>query len=262
MALALAALGVLALAGTWMRLRANGIDGWYVALSLALLLPIFFGEQTARRYLYPLLPLLLVHAGVALAAVTADLSPRARRAAVGLAVAVPLSISGASMATVAKRGMDGAAVLEGFPIRYSDMIEYYTTRDEVRARLAAAENAGVIAGFEAVAQVTPAQARVMWVRPEYVSVLSHRAAEPWFFDRDATRLAQAVDEGGVDYVIVAGIVKSDLAGARAGQGPIHETLARFALPVLEIPNAVHGRPDFILLKVDRAALRAFLTARA
>ena len=47
-----------------------------------------------------------------------------------------------------------------------------------------------------------------------------------------------------------------------GSQGVENALAAYARIVIEIPNAVDGRPEFRLLKVDRPALRAFLQASA
>lgn len=254
--------GFVCLAGTWMRLRGNHIDGCYVVLSLALLTPVFFGEQAARRYLYPLLPVLLIHGAVALAHLTASFAPAQRRAAIALGAIVPAVVAASSLAIVAERARDNTPVLEGFPIRWSDMFDYYAARDEADARYGAASSAGVLAGFDAIGRATPASARVMWMRPEYVAVLARRRAEPWFYADDQARLARSIESRGVDYVALSGIVKSDLDARQGSQAAIQEALIPFATPVIVIPNAVTGRDEFILLKVDHTAVRAYLASRA
>lgn len=255
------ALGVLCLVGTWIRLRRGRIDGWYVVFSLALVAPVFFNEQTARRYLYPLLPVLLVHAAVALRELTASFAPVERKATIAVAVVVPAVVSAMSLAILAERALDNAPVLEGFPIRWSDMFDYYVARDDADARHGAASNAGVLAGFDAIARATPAKARVMWMRPEYVAVLANRPAAPWFYSDGEARLARSIESLDVDFVALSGITKSDLEARQGNQAKIQEALTRFAAPVILIPNAVIGRPEFILLKVDRAAVRAYLASR-
>ena len=135
-------------------------------------------------------------------------------------------------------------------------------RDEADARHGAASNAGVLAGFEAIGRATPEGARVMWMRPEYVAVLAHRPAQPWFYADDEARLARSIESRGVDYVALSGITKSDLDARQGDQALIQQALTRFATPVIVIPNAVSGRDEFILLKIDHAAVRAYLDSRA
>ena len=254
----LAVPALLAVAGTWMRVRRNALDGWYVALMLAAILALFFGENSARRYLYPIVPLLMVNAGVALAALTRRLPGRSRTAAIVLAVAAPALACLPASVLLLQKAFDRRPVLDGFAIRYSDITEYYTTLNVARARALAAKHAAVIAGFEAIARVTPPEAKVMWVRPEYVSLLSGRAAQPWYYRWDERTLARRIEASGVGYVVVSGLVKSDLAFTAGDPAGIQRTLARFATPVLEIPNAVVPANEFILMRIDRGALAAFI----
>jgi hypothetical protein len=142
------------------------------------------------------------------------------------------------------------------------MFDYYAARDEADARHGAASNAGVLAGFDAIGRATPADARVMWMRPEYISVLAHRRAEPWFYADDEARLARSIESRGVDYVALSGITKIDLDARQGNQAVVQQALMRFATPFIVIPNAVTGRDEFILLKVDHAAVRAYLASRA
>jgi 4-amino-4-deoxy-L-arabinose transferase-like glycosyltransferase len=88
----LALLGVLALAGTVLRVRRNALDGWYVAIMLLAVLALYVNEDTTRRYLYPIVPLLLVNAGVALAALARRLPRPAGAAFAALAVGAPLLV--------------------------------------------------------------------------------------------------------------------------------------------------------------------------
>ena len=257
----LAVLAVFCLAGTLLRMRAAKLDGWYVAVALAMLMPVFFGEQTARRYLYPLLPVLLVHGGVALATVAAPIARRRRDVVIGLAWAVMMIAPATSIVTLAQRSLDDSPVLAGFPIRWSDMIDYYTSRDEEMARRMAASNAGLLAGFATIDRATPRDARVMWVRPEYISVLANRPAAPWYYGLDERRMAQAIESADVSYVVLSGITKSDLAARQAEEAPVQRALERLAEPVIEIPNAANGQPEFILLRVNRGAVRALLAPR-
>lgn len=254
----LALLALLCVAGTWMRVRRNALDGWYVAITLAAVVALFFGEDAARRYLYPIMPLLMVNAGVALAALTRRLPGRSRKAAIVLAVAAPALACLPASVLLLQKALDRRPVLDGFAIRYSDITEYYTTLNVARARALAAKHAAVIAGFEAIAHVTPPDAKVMWVRPEYISLLSGRAAEPWYYRWDERTLARRIEASGVGYVVVSGLFKSDLAFTRSDPAGIHRTLARFATPVLEIPNAVVPANEFILMRIDRGALAAFI----
>ena len=257
-AIVLAIVALLALAGTALRVRCNALDGWYVSIMLLAVFALYVNEDTTRRYLYPILPLLLVNAGVAIAALARRLPRRAGAAFIALAAAAPVVACLPALALLAQKALDGRPVLDGFPVRYSDMTAYYTTVDLARSQYLAATHAAVISGFGAVASVTPAGAKVMWVRPEYVALLSRRAAEPWYYAWDERTLARRIRDAGVEYVVVSALYKADFARELTDPGPIHRAVARYAVPVLRIPNAISAEDDFVLMRVDREALSAFL----
>jgi len=261
-AIVLAIVAILALAGTALRVRSNALDGWYVAIMLLAVFALYVNEDTTRRYLYPILPLLLVNAGIAIAALARRLPRRVGAAFAALAVGAPILVCLPAFALLAQKALDRRPVLEGFPVRYSDMTAYYTTVDLARARRLAATHAAVISGFGAVASVTPADAKVMWVRPEYVALLSRRAAEPWYYGWDERTLARHIRDSGVGYVAESALYKADFARALTDPGPIHDAVARYAVPVLRIPNPVVPEDEFVLMRVDRGALSAFLAGPA
>ena len=139
------------------------------------------------------------------------------------------------------------------------MTQYYTSVSLTRGRIDAAQNAAVLAGLESLDRITPPGSRVMWMRPEYVAILGHRAGVPWYFGWDQAKLAREIRTTGADYVIVARLFKSDLAGKLA------DAFAAFTLvrpPYLRarliIPNPINGNQEFILLEVDRAALDQYI----
>jgi hypothetical protein len=251
---------ILAVAGTWMRVRANALGGWYAAIMLAAVFLLFFGEDAARRYLYPILPLLLVNAALALAALARRLPGRAGAAAIALGVAAPALACLPASVLLVQKSLDRRPVLQDFPIRYSDISEYYTTVNVARARALAAKHAAVIAGFEAIASVTPPDAKVMWERPEYISLLSHREADAWYYGWDDRTLARRIQASGVTHVVVSGLFKADFAHDRRDPARIHRALERFAEPVLEIRNPVVPAKEFVLMKIDPDRLAAFIAA--
>lgn len=256
----LGGLGFFALAGTWARLRRNRLDGWYVAITLLAVAALFFGENAARRYLYPVIPLLLVNAGIAFAALARRFPPRTAPAVVALLVAAPTVACLPDSVLLARKALDRRVVLEGFPIRYCDITDYYTTLDLSRSRALAAKQAAVISGLRAISSVTPTGAKTMWVRPEYVSLLSGRSAEPWFYRWDDVTLARNIAASGVGYVVISGLFKADLSFTAGNPARIHAAVRRFARPVLVIPNAVVPAEEFVLMRVDPDALSAFVAA--
>lgn len=256
----LAVPALLAAAGTWMRVRTNALDGWYAATMLTAVFLLFFGEDAARRYLYPILPLLLANAGLALAALARKLPGRAGAAAIALGVAAPALACLPATVLLAQKALDRRPVMKDFAIRYSDISDYYTTLDLGRARAIAAKHAAVIAGFQAIAAVTPPGAKIMWERPEYISLLSGRDAAPWYYGWDDLTLARRIQSSGVQYAVVSGLFKADLALVRRDPAKVHRALGRFATPVLEIRNAVVPAKEFILVRIDAPALGAFIAS--
>jgi hypothetical protein len=76
-----------------LRLRRNRPDAWYVAISLAIVFAWVFREENTRRLLYPLLPLMLFHAGEALAALALTLRTRHVAIALGTGAALVAATS-------------------------------------------------------------------------------------------------------------------------------------------------------------------------
>ena len=252
-------IGLLALGGLALRLRSNALDAWYAAISLAIVFGWVFREENTRRLLYPLLPVLLFHAGVALAAAGRALGG-IRRApyAVATGGALVALVCAPALALVARKALDREPVFEGLSPRLADITEYYTTLDGARSRGLAARHAAVLAGLESIQRITPGDARIMWMRPEYVALLSRREGVPWLYGWDPRTLAREIAEKRVDYVVVARLFKADLAG-RVGDplAPLLDVPA-YATPVITLTNPVAWSEDFVLLKIDPAALERVL----
>jgi 4-amino-4-deoxy-L-arabinose transferase-like glycosyltransferase len=256
------AIGALALAGLALRLRRNTLDAWYVAISLVIVCGWVFREENTRRLLYPLLPLLLFHAGEAFAAL-ARAGVGSRRAVAGVAMGAGLIalVCAPAMVLLVRKASDREPVFEGLAPRYSDVTEYYTTLDGARSRALAARHAATLGGFEAIARETPAGARVMWMRPEYVGLVAGREGVPMFYAGGNEALARQVRESGADYLVVSRLFKTDLVGATGDAlAPLRDSAA-YASPVFTLVNPIAKSEDFVLLKVDRAALERLLVAR-
>ena len=90
--LLLAALGALGLAGAARAAWAARADGAYTLMAAALALAWVFDSENMRRLLHPLVPLLLLHAGEALAAILTR-AGRERYAGTAIGIAGALSRS-------------------------------------------------------------------------------------------------------------------------------------------------------------------------
>jgi hypothetical protein len=255
------ALGALGVAGAVRRALHNHLDGWYVLASLAMLAVWLFPEDTMRRLLYPLVPLLLVHA----AGFTRFLAGRMRskrpaRLLLAAALLPPALLCLPALALVFSKALERAPVVAGFPYSFAGITEYYTTIRVHGARSIAARHAAVLTGLQALQTDTPVGARVMWMRPDYVALLGHRQGVPWHYGRGLRGLAEALRRSNADYVIVATLYKSDMDGEQTEPFDGLPALAPFAQPVSVVRNAVLGGNDFALLQVDHGALDAYLRA--
>jgi hypothetical protein len=106
--------------------------------------------------------------------------------------------------------------------------------------------------------MTPPGARVMWMRPEYVALLGHRAGTAWYHRWDRPTLAREIRRTGTDYLIAARLFKSDLAG---DDGDAFAKLALDPPPYLHAAMVIasdNADQEFVLLQVDQAALDLYL----
>ncbi len=257
--IALAAVGALGVAGAALRAARNHLDGWYVLATLAMLLAWVFDANNMRRLLYPVLPLLLLHAAVALAALcrAAGHAAMASRAiAVGASLVALLCLPAAWL--VAQKSRDVEPLLDAGGYAAADITEYYLTVDRLRARAIAAKHAAILTGMEFLNRATPPGARVMWVRPEYVALLGQRAGVPYEYRWDAATLAREASRARVDFIVVATLSKTDLAHQLGDPRAVGALAAPYAVPVVSVPNAVAGGEEFVLLRVDPERLERFV----
>jgi hypothetical protein len=250
--------GAVALAGSVRAAMRNRIDGWYVLLSALLLFLWVFGVDNMRRLLYPVVPIALLHAAELVVAVARRMRIAKPRLAVAAVCAVPLALCLPATALVAEKARDRVPLVDDMRYRASDITDYYRVINRAEARALAAKHAATLAGLEALRTATPEGARVMWMRPEYVALLGGREAVPYYYEWDARTLASRIREGRVDYLVVAGISKSDLA-IRAGEAVTALRNAQpYSRPVYALGNPFTGQDEFLLLRIDPAALDAYL----
>jgi hypothetical protein len=188
------AVGLLALAGIAIRMRRGKADAWMSAAYLGTLLAWPFYEQM-ERFLFPLLPVLLLYAFLA--------AGEALRAASGkpalahtLLAALLLTLVLPAMAFVYQRAHAGGRVVE--------ITDWYRTPDIARARLRAGVHLQLMDDLRAIRELTPAEARVMWVAPAYIALLAERrglAAPDPRLTPEAYR--DAVRASGADYVFLS-----------------------------------------------------------
>jgi hypothetical protein len=185
---------VLALGGIGIRLWRNKPDAWMAAAYLATLLAWPFYEQM-ERFLFPLLPLLVLYAFLAAGEGLRAASGKAPLAHAILA-AVLLSLALPAVAFLYQRANAG--------VPEAAITDWYRTPDIARARLRSRVHLTLMEDMQAIRALTQPQDTVMWVAPSYVALLADRRAVPAPDPRlppDAYRAA--VRASGADYVLLS-----------------------------------------------------------
>jgi hypothetical protein len=251
--------GLLGIAGAILAARRNRVDGWYALASLAMLFIWVFPEEIMRRLFYPLLPLLLVQAGEALSALLGRLAPLRLGRVLAAAWFATAAMVLPGTVLIAQKALDRKPFADGLAYAPADITDYYTTINFRAARDNAARHAMVLSGLELIAQATPPDARVMWTRPEYVAVMSHRAAAAWYLTWDQAALARGIRATGTGYIVASRLFKNDLAGHTANAFEVLvESTPPYLHPVFAITNPANGKREFYLFEVDRGALERYL----
>ena len=186
--------GLLALAGMAMRLRRGKADGWMSAAYLATLLAWPFYEQM-ERFLFPLLPVLILYAFLA-----AGEGLRAAKGKPALAHALLagllLSLVLPAMAFIHQRAQAGGRVAE--------ITDWYRTPDLKRARLRSEVHLALFDDMRAIRELTRPEESVMWVAPSYVALLAERrgiaAPDP---GTGASDYRELVRKSGASYVFLS-----------------------------------------------------------
>jgi hypothetical protein len=251
--------GLLGVAGAVLRARSNRIDGWYVLATLPVVFLWLFPEDNTRRLLYPLVPLLIIHAAVFIAFIARKVpSQRHRRMLVAAVVALPVLLCLPAWLLVQSKSMDRDKIYPGLRYRYSDMTDYYTTIDVKVSRARASQHAAILGGLESLGTVTPPGSRVMWVRPDYVVVLGNRQGVPWYYRWSHGDFLREVKRSKVDYIITSSLMKSDMEGV-----PV-DLSVRFdwALQVSDVVHSMRSHAmegyEIAVLKVDPAVIDEML----
>jgi hypothetical protein len=149
----------------------------------------------------------------------------------------------------------------GTAYAYADITEYFLYVNEAQARFIAGGSLATFAGFDAVAAVTPPQAKVMWMRPEYVALLAHREAIPYLNDWDGLALAREIQRSNTDYVIFAEMYKVDLNMTMRHPREVLADVPNYSREVITIVNPVSRLREFSVYEVDRPRLAEFIRGR-
>jgi hypothetical protein len=247
-----AAVGLLGLAGSLSRARGNHLDGWYVLVALPAVSLWLFSEDNNRRLMYPVVPLLLIHAAMGVQHASRRIrSDVVRRVFAGAAVALPVLLCLPAFVTVQSRARDHERIYPGLAYRYSDMTEYYTTLDTQVARALAAKHAGVLAGLESLRTTTPPGARVMWVRPDYVAVLGQRDGVPLFQAATRGEFVDRLARSRADYIFVSSLLKADMDADSSSPQQRFNWALETSQVVHAVPSRVSEEYEAIVLRVAR-----------
>ena len=139
------------------------------------------------------------------------------------------------------------------------MTEYYRTPNIGYSRAVATRDAAVLTGFAMLSRVTPPDAKVMCVRPEYVALLGARAGVALDYAWDARALADAVRSSGAGFIAATALSKSDLERRRGDAMAAARLASAYTRRSFVLANA-QGFDEFVLLEVNREALERFAGA--
>lgn len=246
-----------ALAGAVRAARDGRLDGWYVLVSVAMLLLWRFNEDNSRRLLFPLLPLVLLHAAETVRALAPRMGEALRRWAAPLAFAFLAVMVLPASHLILRKSLEREPYYPGLAYRPSAMKDFYGFVNERQAREEAHRGASVLAGFSYLQGWTPPDARVMWVRPEYIAVLGRREGVPLYLRWDRPTLAREIRRTRTDFVVLSRQFKNDLATVTADAFLwMARDIPDYLVPVAALPDISRG--DFTLLRVDAARLESYL----
>lgn len=187
-------LGVLALAGLAIRMFRGRADGWMMAAYLATLLAWPYYDQMGR-FLFPVLPVLVLYAFVAAATISHRLG-RPQAMGIGAAALLLLSLTVPAMAFIHQRAQA--------PGRHAEIVDWYRTPGLTEARSRAQVHLDLFADMHEIRRLTATGDRVMWVTPSYLALLANRrgvvAPES---ELAPAAYRDAVRASGADYVFLS-----------------------------------------------------------
>jgi hypothetical protein len=250
----------LGLAGAAWQASRNRLDGWYVIFAVTLVLVWSYPQDAARRLLYPLVPLLLLHAAELILWLARRRPPAQRAVALGCGALLLAGLCAPASVLLFEKARMREPV-PGTGQAYSEITDYYLYVNEAVARERAGAHLATFAGFDAIAAATPPSAKVMWVRPEYVALLAHRDAVPYLNEWDSLALARAILRSNVGYVVFAEMYKVDLNLTMRHPREVLADVPEYSRVVVSIANPISRRREFALYEVDPARLADFIARR-
>jgi hypothetical protein len=258
--LAFGVLGAMGLAGALLRARDNRLDGWYVLVSLGVVFLWLFSEDNARRLLYPVVPIMLMHAVLFARYMAQGMAQGTRRALLRAVAALPALLCLPAWWLVQSKSLDRETIYPGLRYRYADMTEYYTNVNLRVARDLAAKHAATLGGLESLGKVTPPGATSLWVRPEYVAILGGRPALPLLGAAQERGFVRELRRSNAEFLVVSTLLKAPMDGrAMPAQKTFNWALA-IGTPVFSLPSRSEDGLEVAIFRLDRAAMDAKLQA--
>jgi hypothetical protein len=231
--------GALALAGLALRFAAGKADAWMTAAYLAVFLAWPFYDQMTR-FLFPLLPLLVLYAFCA----CAFLGRRLRRPDLAHAALALLLLSLTVPALAFIRARSAA------PEPYTAITDWYRTPGLEQARARSQVHLALAADMAAIGALTGPGDRVMWVAPSYVALLAGRHGVPApAAELDADAYRSAVLAAKVDYLFLSEFHPRDTVSDTAWRAGVSAMAAQGK--VVHLRSAEGGRVTSMLLRVQR-----------
>lgn len=254
-------LGLLGVAGAVLRARSNRIDGWYVLIMLPVVFVWLFSEDSNRRLLYPLVPVLIIHAAMFIAFAARRIpAQRHRRILVAAVAALPMVLCLPAWLLVQSKSMDRDRIHPGLRYRYSDMTDYYTTIDVRTSRAIVSKHAAILGGLESLRTATPPGSRVMWLRPDYVATLGHRQGMPLYYRWSQTEFFRQIQLSKADYIIASSLLKADMGGGEGNPALMFDRALQVSEVVYSVRSLVMDGYEIAVLKIDHAAVARSLDA--
>ncbi len=252
-----ALLGVLALYGLVIRLARNRLDAWYVLVHLLVLLVWPYPGQFTR-FIYAILPMLILHAAYALIVLATRVNQPSVRAWFARAALILVLVS--ILPTTAFLHARASYRTLAPSMDYTRVTQFYRLPGLVKAENAALWHENLRLDMERIKATTPPDAAIMWYTPNFISLLAQRRALGFPEFTSEKDFLRAVAEAAPEYVFLARLHPRDTREQTNGLAML-PFVANFAAPVW-----VSHAPDSdevlsVLLKVDREKLDRLVAAR-
>ncbi|MCP4702541.1 MAG: hypothetical protein GY862_37635 [Gammaproteobacteria bacterium] len=198
--LLLSFIGILALTGLGLRLRANKTDSWYVLIYVAIIILWPYAENTTR-FLYPLLPFMILYAVYALRT-AAEKMPKARYSrhlsVFGLALLYALTVP--SLAFIYQRSQHPS---RGNTLDYTHTVALYRLPNLARAEERAAWNVILFEDMNKIRRLTRPQEKIMWFTPRFINLFADRQGMPLLSADNAQEFCHKLKHSGAAYLFIS-----------------------------------------------------------